>query len=47
MILGALFLCIGMAFAQEKISGTVVSGEDGEPIIGASVVAQGRDRLER
>lgn len=41
MILGALFLCIGMAFAQEKISGTVVSGEDGEPIIGASVVAQG------
>lgn len=41
MLLGALFLCIGTALAQTKISGTVVSSEDGEPIIGASVMVKG------
>ena len=41
MVLAAIFLCMGMAFAQNKITGTVISGEDGEPIIGASVVIQG------
>ena len=41
MILASLFLCVGMAFAQSNISGTVVSQEDGEPIIGATVLVQG------
>ena len=41
LFLVGLFLSIGMAFAQTKISGTVVSQEDGEPIIGASVLVQG------
>lgn len=37
MILAMLFLFIGTAMAQTSVSGTVVSAEDGEPIIGASV----------
>lgn len=41
MIMAGLFLCIGIALAQSQISGTVVSSEDGEPIIGASVTIQG------
>jgi len=41
MLLSMLFLCIGMAFAQGKISGTVVSQEDGDPIVGASVIVDG------
>ena len=41
LFLVGLFLSVGMAFAQTKISGTVVSQEDGEPIIGASVLVQG------
>ncbi|MGP1351084.1 MAG: SusC/RagA family TonB-linked outer membrane protein [Hoylesella marshii] len=41
MVFAGLFLFVGMALAQTKISGTVVSQEDGEPIIGASVVVQG------
>ena len=41
MILAGLFLSIGIATAQTQISGTVVSEEDGEPIIGASVLVIG------
>ena len=41
MILACLFLCVGMAFGQSKISGSVVSEEDGEPIVGASVMVVG------
>ena len=41
MVMAGLFLCIGMVLAQSQISGTVVSSEDGEPIIGASVTVQG------
>lgn len=41
MILVCLFFSIGMAMAQTKITGTVVSQEDGEPVIGASVFVQG------
>lgn len=37
-----LFLGIGMAVAQTKtITGTVISDDDGEPVIGASVVVKG------
>ena len=41
MILASLFLYVGLALAQTKVTGTVISQEDGEPIIGASVVVQG------
>ena len=41
MLLASLFLCIGAALAQMKISGTVISSEDGQPVIGASVVVTG------
>lgn len=37
----SLFLFVGMALAQTKVSGTVVSQGDGEPIIGASVLVEG------
>ena len=37
MFLASLFLSIGMAFSQTIISGTVVSADDGEPIIGATI----------
>jgi TonB-linked SusC/RagA family outer membrane protein len=40
-LLASLFLCVGMTIAQTKISGTVVFQEDGEPVIGASVLVQG------
>ena len=40
-ILAFLFLCIGMGSAQTKISGTVISADDGEPVIGATVTVEG------
>ena len=41
MFLAALFLCMGTAMAQTKVSGTVLSQEDGQPIIGAAVKVVG------
>ena len=41
MILACLFLSIGMALAQKSVTGTVVSQEDGQPVIGASVFVVG------
>lgn len=41
MIFVGLFLCLGMALAQTKVSGTVVSQEDGEPVVGASILVVG------
>jgi TonB-linked SusC/RagA family outer membrane protein len=41
LILACLFLSMGVALAQTKVSGTVVSAEDGEPVIGASVFVKG------
>ena len=41
LFLATLLLSIGMAMAQTKVSGTVVSAEDGEPVIGASVILKG------
>ena len=41
LVLAGFFLSIGMALAQTRISGTVVSSEDNEPVIGASVVVKG------
>lgn len=37
MLLGGIILSMGMALAQTAVTGTVVSQDDGEPIIGASV----------
>ena len=37
MLLACLFLAFGIVMAQTKVSGTVISSEDGEPLIGASV----------
>ena len=36
-----LFLSLGVAIAQNKISGTVISQDDGEPVIGATVKVVG------
>lgn len=41
MLLVCLFLSIGMAFAQKKVTGTVISQDDGLPVIGATVMVQG------
>lgn len=40
-IIAALFLVVGTALAQSTISGTVISAEDGEPVVGASVIVGG------
>src|SRR5574344_2896193 len=41
LLLACLFLSIGMAIAQTKVTGTVVNAEDGQPIVGASVKVAG------
>ena len=40
-LLFCLLLGIGMAHAQTKITGTVISAENNEPVIGAAVVVKG------
>ena len=40
-LLVGLFLLVGGVFAQTKVSGTVVSQDDGQPVIGASVKVVG------
>ena len=37
MFMMSMFLCVGSMLAQTKVSGTVLSQEDGQPIIGAAV----------
>lgn len=39
--IACLFLSLGMAFAQTRVTGTVVSSESGEPVIGASIKVLG------
>ena len=41
MFIAALFLMIGTALAQTKVNGTVISQDDNEPVIGASVLVVG------
>ena len=41
MLMVSLFLCVGSMLAQTKVSGTVLSQEDGQPIIGAAVKVDG------
>ena len=42
MFMACLFLSLGMALAQTKVTGTVISSEDNEPVIGATVLVQGQ-----
>ena len=42
MFLACMFLSLGMAMAQTKVTGTVISAEDDQPVIGASVIVQGQ-----
>ena len=41
MFFACLFLSVGMALAQTKVTGTVISQDDGQPIIGAAVKVVG------
>ena len=41
MFLAGLLLCMGTALAQTKVAGTVLSQEDGQPIIGAAIKVVG------
>lgn len=41
MLFAATLMFSGVALAQTKVSGTVVSQEDGEPIVGAAVRIEG------
>ena len=41
MFFVSLFLCVGSVLAQTKVTGTVYSQEDGQPIIGAAVKVDG------
>lgn len=41
MFFACLFLCVGSALAQTKVAGTVLSQDDGQPIIGAAVKVDG------
>ncbi|MCI7310610.1 MAG: TonB-dependent receptor [Prevotella sp.] len=41
MFMASLFLVVGTALAQTQVTGTVVSGNNGEPVIGASVKVVG------
>lgn len=41
LIFASLFLFVGLAMAQTKITGTVLSQEDGQPLIGAAVKVVG------
>ena len=41
LVLALFLFSIGLAFAQTNVSGTVISADDGEPVIGASVMIEG------
>ncbi|MGL5731366.1 MAG: carboxypeptidase-like regulatory domain-containing protein, partial [Bacteroidales bacterium] len=41
-LLFSLFLGVGLMYAQTKVSGTVISDEDGQPVVGAAVQAVGQ-----
>ena len=47
MFLAGLFLSVGAAVAQMQVTGTVVSSEDGEPIVGASVMVPEQRQARR
>ncbi|MCQ2245208.1 MAG: TonB-dependent receptor [Bacteroidaceae bacterium] len=41
MLLTCLFAVVSLATAQSRITGTVISEEDGQPVVGASVLVKG------
>ena len=41
MLLMSLFLLIGGVYSQTKVTGTVVSQDDGQPVVGASILVVG------
>ena len=41
MLLTMLLLVVGAAFSQSKVNGTVTSQEDGQPVVGATVLVVG------
>ena len=41
MFLAGLLLSMGVALAQTQVNGTVTSADDGEPVIGASIMVEG------
>ena len=41
LFMTCLFVMIGLATAQTRVQGTVTSAEDGEPIVGATVLVKG------
>lgn len=43
LVLFSLFLYAGVAVAQTHITGTVISEDDGEPVIGAAVRVSGTE----
>ena len=45
MLLACFFLMVGGVIAQTKVNGTVTSQEDGQPVIGASVLVVGTHTL--
>lgn len=46
LFLSLLIFCCGTVFAQqEQVSGVVISGEDNEPIIGASITVKGNTTI--
>ncbi len=47
LFLACLLMSLGMAFAQNEVSGIVISQDDGEPIIGASVTISGGGKRSR
>ena len=44
-IFASLFLFVGMAMAQMKVTGKVVAFDDGEPIMGATVQLKGDNKI--
>ena len=41
MFFACLFLSTGLALAQMAVKGTVVSEDDGEPVVGATILVVG------
>ena len=44
MVVALLFLSVGMALAQTTVSGTVISADDNEPLMGVNVLVEGTQK---
>ena len=45
-LLAGTFLFAGSVMAQTNVSGTVTSGDDGEPVVGAAVKVEGTNTAQ-